>query len=675
LKTIVHSRLGFLLLSCVFAACLPANAATPKVVTVAGGYIGNGKPATSASLNFPEAVVVDAKGNLYISDSANCEIRRVTTKGEIVRFAGSRICGYGGDGGPASSAMLLNPSGLAFDGEGNLLIADSANSRIRKVAVDGKISTFAGNGVPGYSGDNGPATQASLSFPSGVSVDPLGNVYIGDSSNNVIRMVDGAGIIHTVAGNHVGGFSGDGGPATAAELNYPQGAVSDGVGNLYISDTYNSRVRKVDSSGTITTYAGNGNSAPTGTGGLATSIGIGSPQGLLLAQGKLYVSTYFNMWHVDLGTQMITLLGGASPYGPGFNGDGNSALSTLFAYLAGIAIDSTGSLLVADSGNGRIRQINTSQIVSTVAGGYVGDGGLGTGASLSIGFWDHAAFDSQGNLYIADYYHNRVRRVSTAGIITTFAGTGMTGSSPDGGLATATNLTPVSVVADQSGNIFILDGDTFKVRKVDSNGTVTTVSSFFVYNGGALATDKAGNVYVADGNSVIWKIPPSGPASIFAGSSSQAGYNGDSIAATSALLNNPNGVSVDPSGNVYICDSYNNRIRKVDASGIISTVAGNGTFGFGGDGGPAMAAMLSQPSDVAVDTKGNIYIADRSNERIRVVNSLGVIETLAGSGGFSYNGNRLPALDTNMFPSGVAVSPTGVVYVVDEGSDRVRKIH
>jgi sugar lactone lactonase YvrE len=674
LKTVVRSCAAFLLLDCVFQAWVPANAGTPKAVTVAGGYVGNWRPATSASLNFPEAVVLDAKGNFYISDSANCEIRKVTTKGEIVRFAGSQICGYGGDGGPASSAMLSNPIGLAFDAEGSLLIADSDNSRIRKIAVDGKISTFAGNGVQEYSGDNGPATQASLSLPNGVSVDSLGNVYIADSSNQVIRMVDKAGIIHTVTGNNVNGFSGDGGPLTAAELNYPQAAVSDGMGNVYVADYNNARIRKVDSSGTITTYAGNGKSS-SGTGGLATSIGIGYPRGLLLQQGELYITASSDIWTVDIATQMIALIGGSSQGFVGFNGDGKSALSTVFGYLIGLSIDKTGNLLVADSSNGRIRQISTSQIVSTVAGGYIGDGGPATGASLSIGFWNHASFDPQGNLYIADYGNNRVRRVSTTGIITTFAGTGMTGPSPDGGLATATTMIPSAVVADQGGNVFILDNATGSVRKVDSTGTVTTVSSSYILFGGALATDKAGNVYVADGSSVVWKIPPSGPASIFAGSSSQAGYNGDNIAATSALLYIPNGVSVDPSGNVYICDSQNNRIRKVDASGIISTVAGNGTLGFSGDGGPATSAVLSQPSDVAVDSKGNIYIADRNNERIRVVNSLGTIETLAGNGGFSYNGNRLPALDTNMYPSGVTVSPAGVVYVLDEASNRVRRIH
>jgi sugar lactone lactonase YvrE len=675
LKTIARSCLGFLLFGCVFAASLPANAATPNAVTVAGGYLGNGKPATSASLNFPEAVALDAKGNVYVTDSVNCQIRKVTTKGVIVPFAGSLTCGYGGDGGPALSAKLFNPSGLAFESDGSLLVADSANSRIRKIAVGGTITTFAGNGVYGYSGDNGTATQASLSNPIGVSVDSLGNVYIVDSSNNVIRKVDPAGIIHTVAGNHVSGFSGDGGPATAAQLNYPQGTVSDGMGNLYISDYGNFRIRKVDASGTITTYAGNGNSSPTGTGGLATSIGIGTPAGLVLAQGKLYITTSGDIWDVDLGTQIITLIAGPSQGNPGFNGDGNSALSTLFAYIGGLSIDSAGNLFVADSGNGRIRKISTSQIVSTLAGGYTGDGGRATGSSLNIDFFDHAGFDPQGNLYIADYYNNRVRRVSTGGIITTFAGTGMTGPSPDGGLATATNLIPVAVVADQSGNIFISDEQTGYVRKVDSTGTVSTVSKAFSIFGGALATDKAGNLYAADGLSVVWKVPPSGPAIIVAGKYFQPGYNGDDIAATSALLNTPRGVSVDSSGNLYICDTGNNRIRRVDTSGTITTVAGNGSAGFSGDGGPATSAMLFAPSDVAVDTKGNIYIADRINARIRIVNSLGTIETFAGSGGFGYNGNHLPALNANMYPSAVTVSPTGVVYVVDEGSSRVRKIH
>ena len=666
------TRFLTLLYSCVLATCIHAYAATPKVTTVAGGSLGSWKSATSASFGSPEAAVSDAKGNLYVSDPVNCRVRRITTHGGVSTFAGSGICGYDGDGGPAKSAMLSNPSALTFDLAGNLLIADSGNSRIRRVAIDGTITTFAGNSTPGYSGDGGAATQASLYDPSGVSVDSTGSVYIADTLNNVIRMVDAAGNIHTIAGNHKRGFSGDGGPATLSELYYPEGVVSDGSGNLFIADTNNDRIREVDASGTITTYAGNG-SGLTGNGGPAASAGIGPPYGLLLAHGNLYITTYSGVWRVDSATQIITFIAGSLQGVPGFNGDGQVALSTLFSAPGGITIDKAGDLLVADAGNGRIRKIGVDQIVSTVAGGYIGDGGPATQASLSLGFWDHACFDSAGNLYIADYYNNRVRRVSTTGIITTIAGNGMTDPPQDNVQATMSSIKPSAVAVDPSGNVFIADGNSARIRKVDSSGTITTFSNLFTSFGASLATDASGNLYLADGLWSVSKITPSGSATTIAGQS-YPGYNGDGIAATSALLNQPNGLTVDNGGNIYISDSGNNRIRKVDNSGIISTVAGTGGIGFSGDGGLATAATLYEPSDVAVDSKGNIYIADRNNFRVRKVDTSGTIQTLAGNGGFGYNGNWLPALSTSLYPSGVSVSPAGVVYVVDEGSYRVRKI-
>jgi hypothetical protein len=251
---------------CILAASLSVNAQTPKVITVAGGYEGNGVPATSASLGYPRSVAVDAKGDIYVADEGRCRIRKIDKNGVIVVFGGTGICGDSGDGGQAHLAMI-SPSGIAFDVQGNLLIAES--SRIRKIAKNGFITTIAGNGTLGYSGDGGPATQATLHYPTTVSSDPSGSVYIADSYNAVIRMVNTAGTIRTVAGNGTTGFSGDGGPATSAQFgSTPEAVCADGNGNFYIADTNNYRVRKVDSTGTITTYAGSGSSYPiTGNGG------------------------------------------------------------------------------------------------------------------------------------------------------------------------------------------------------------------------------------------------------------------------------------------------------------------------------------------------------------------------------------------------------------------------
>ena len=661
-----------LLLCCVVAASFRAHAQTPKVITIAGGYLGSGVPATSAALNGPMSAVLDSQGDLYVSDTSNCRIRKIKKTGVISTFAGTGICGYSGDGGPAHSARLHYPFWIAFDTRGNLLVADSGNDAIRRITPTGIITTIAGNGTAGYSGDGGPATQATLYFPSAVSIDPSGDIYIADSSNFVIRMIDASGNIHTVAGNHIAGFSGDGGPATSAQIGYnAMGVLPDGSGNFYIADPGNARIRKVDSGGTITTYAGNGSSQISGIGGPATSAGIGGVESLLLKGNQLYLSTVSNILAVDMTSQLINIVAGGSI--GGYNGDGKAALSTLLSQPRGMALDLAGDIFVADSLNDRVRKIDPSQVVTTVAGGYVGDGGRATVASLNNPW--HISFDSAGNLYISEYGGNRVRQVSPNGTITTFAGTGITGYSGDGGSASAATVNgPKAVVADSSGNIFIADYGNGVIRKVDTSGTITTFANSIYAT--ALAADSLGNIYASDGLHLVWKITPAGSASIFAGSQNCFGYGGDGGPATQACLLLPNGVAVDNAGNVYIMDTDNSRLRKVNTNGIIATIAGNGHPGYSGDGGPATAASLSGYSlDVAVDRNGNVYIADSVNARVRIVDSSGTIQTFAGSGTFAYNGNGLPATQTNIYPTGLAFDVMGILYVSDPDSGRVRKIH
>jgi sugar lactone lactonase YvrE len=661
-------------------SCIVASAATQTVTTVAGGFIGDGNPATSASLAAPTGVARDAHGNIYVSDSYNCRIRVIDSAGVINTYAGTGICGYSGDGGPAKSAKISNPFGIALDSKGNLLLTDGA--RIRRITPAGIISTVAGTGTQGYSGDGGPATKATLDYPEGVFADAKDNIYIADSGNYVIRKVDTKGIIHTVAGNHTPGFGGDGGPATSANLSFMFSVVADNLGNFYIADTGNARVRIVNSAGIINTYAGDGSSGNSGSGGPATSANIGPCQGLLYGEGKLYIGDGL-VWEVDLHTQIINITAGNGL--PGYNGDGNTALATSFSTVSAMAFDSAGGLLLVDEGNGRIRLIDSAQIVSTVAGGYSPDGGKATDAYLNFGYtFGHVAFDPAGNLYIADVGNCRIRKVTPDGQISTFAGTGICTYSGDGGPATAATVSlPEAVAADANGNVYIADSGNSVIRKVDKTGTITTFLTLLTASNGlsvtaranALALDSSGNLYASDGVFAIWKITPSGSTTVVAGELYDIGYNGDGIPATQAWLFLPTGVSVDREGNIYICDWLNNRIRKVDTAGIISTVAGNGSEGFNGDGGPATSATLTLPTDVAVDIKGNFYIADWDNLRVRVVNAAGTIETVVGTGEFGYNGNNLPAKQTTVFPFGLAIAPDGVVYVADEGSFRVREIH
>jgi uncharacterized protein (TIGR03437 family) len=335
------------------------------ITTVAGngnqGFLGDGGLATAASLYYPHGVATDASGNLFIADTYSERIRKVLADGIITTVAGNGNQGFSGDGGQATSASLDLPFGVTVDASGNLFIADTFNNRIRRVSTSGIITTIAGNGNQGFSGDGGLATLASLSLPRGISVDASGNLFIGDQLNNRIRKVSTSGIITTVAGNGSQGFSGDGGPAISAELSAPWGVTVDASGNLFIADANNERIREVLASGIIKTVAGNGSQ--------------------------------------------------------GFSGDGGPAISAEFNGSLGIdiALDGSGNLFITDGLNNRIREVSTSGTITTVAGGGdpsvgVGDGGPATSASLSDPYG--VAVDGSGNLFIGDYGDNRVREVT-----------------------------------------------------------------------------------------------------------------------------------------------------------------------------------------------------------------------------------------------------------------------
>src|SRR5712691_3812158 len=655
-----------------------ASEAQLKVRTVAGGAFNDGKPATSAALAFPESVAVDTTGNLYISDFYNHRLRKVGTDGVISTIAGDGLAGFAGDGGPSTAARLNFPRGLTIDSNGNLFLADSSNNRVRKIDTSGNITTVAGSGISGYSGDGGPATSARLNHPFGLFIDNAGNLYIADYFNEVIRMVDTAGNIHTVAGNGHIGFGGNGGLATLARLNHPRGVAVDASGNLYIADTSNHRVRVVDPvNHIIRAFAGSGSLGCSGDGGQAIAATIGEPRGLAISGGTLLISNggCGRVRAVNLSTRVISTFAGSFP---GYDGDGHGPLATQFSTTTGIAFDNSGNLLVADSNNSRIRKVKvTATTVNTVAGGFTGDGGAGTSSALNAP--ENIGFDKAGNLYIADANANRIRKLTPSGIITTIAGTGVSGYTGDGGLAkSATLFSPFGVAADSGGNVFIADGN-HVIRRVDkSTKNITTFATDdFAALSSMVIIDSANNIYVADQVAcVVWKITPAAVVSTVAGTVGTCGYNSDGISATTALLKGPFGVALDTGGNLYIGDTNNSRIRKVDNTGTISTVAGNGVCGFSGNGGNASAAVLCHPQGVATDSAGNLYIADFGNGRIRIVNSAGIIKAFAGSGSGGYNGDGLDPSKTDLDgPVAVAVNPvTGVVYLDDDEQYRIRRL-
>ncbi len=649
------------------------------ISTVAGNAQQANISGTSATLGAPVSVASDPAGNLYFS-AQDVVMRLDAATSVLTVVAGNGTIGFSGDKGPATSAQLNRPAGVAIDSTGNLYIADLGNNRIRKVS-GGTITTVAGNGTFSFGGDNGPATSAALYFPDGVAVDSSGNLYIADNYNHRIRKVSG-GLITTVAGNGTAGFSGDNGPATSAELDYPDAVALDSSGSLYIADYSNGRIRKV-SGGVITTVAGGGSSFP-GDNAPATSAQLNGPQGVAVdSSGNLYIADTYNNRIRKVSGGVIATIAGSGPVGS--SGDNGPATSANLSYPSGVAVDSSGNVYLSDYADSRIRKVSNGTI-SIVAGnaklGFSGDSGPATSAQFSQ--VDDIALDSAGNVYVADYYDNRIRKVS-GGTVTTVAGSATFGFSGDNGPATSAELSgPVAVAVDSVGNLYISDHNNNRIRKV-SGGTITTVAGngtggFSGDNGTAtsaelltpvgIAVDSTGNLYIADtSNNRIRKV--SGGVITTVAGNGTFGSSGDNGAATSAELADPYGVAVDTAGNLYIADTVNNRVRKV-SGGVITTIAGNGKSGFAGDNGPATSAELNFPTALAVDAAGNVYITDTGNNRVRLVSG-GVITTIAGNGTAGFSGDNGAAASAEVdSPIGVAVNSVGSIYISDTYNNRVR---
>jgi sugar lactone lactonase YvrE len=688
----------------VFASLLASGALWAQsylISTVAGG---GGMPITpsqalSVTLPPPVGTAVDASGNVYFS-SANL-VFKLDGSGILTTVAGTGKAGFSGDGGPATSARVNYPQGVAVDPAGNVYIADTFNNVIRKIAAgSGVITTVAGTpGTFGY--QDGPAAQAQLSEPYSVALDSAGNLYIADYGNAVIRKIAN-GAVSTVAGNYAlgPGYAGDGGSATQAQLSQPQSVAVDSGGNLYIADTGNSRIRKV-ANGTITTFAGNGTAGYLGDNGQATQAEINLPNGVAVdAAGNLYIADTSNYRVRKVASGTITTVAGTGV--PGFTGDGGPAVSAQLDRPGAVGVDGSGNLYIADVANCRIRKV-AGGTITTVAGGagggqagagiwgYAGDNGPATQAELYQPAG--AAVDSAGNLYIADAYNYVIRKVTPNGTITTVAGTGKYGYSGDGGQATSATMGRCyGIAVDTAGNIYTADIDNSVIRKVTvATGIITTVAGNGTagYNGDqgpatfayldqpfGVAVDSAGNIYIADtGNNVVRGVSATNGYIFTLVGDGFANYYGDGGPANLAELDTPSAVAVDAAGNLYIADSNNDAIRAVSAvNGLIFTVAGGNSTGFSGDGGQAASAQLSFPTGVAVDSAGNYYIADYYNVRVRKVAN-GIITTIAGSGSEGYAGDGGAAtLAEFELPAGVALDSSGNVYIADDSNNVVRML-
>jgi predicted extracellular nuclease/sugar lactone lactonase YvrE len=764
------------------------------ITTVAGNGLnssnGDGGLATAASFAVPSGLVRDSTGRMYISETGAGRVRVIGSDGIVNAFAGinTGTCTVPvGDNGPALLAYICSPLGIALDKLGNLYIADSGHNLIRRVDKQGIITTVAGDGNVSFSGDDVLATATSLWSPQGIAFDSDGSLYISEFNNKRVRKIATNGIITTVAGDGTQGFSGDGGDARVAGFNSPSGVALDSAGNLYISDVNDQRIRKVTAvvptapqslvafagnrlaTVTITAPAHSGESPITGytvrsipAGGIDANAGSLALTRTItgLANGVQYsfVATAMNASGVSNDSNLSNTV---VPFDPALGtlsisdvtlAEGNSgtsiarfvlklsqpaATNVSFNLVTQDATALAGSDYIAGSVTGMIIPTGQTSVnfdvivngdltaeshetftvqVSSVVGanifdfeglgqilndeayiatvdyvagihpsGFTGDGSAARFASLNRP--EGIESDGKGNIFIADTGNYRIRVISPDGIIQTV--TGRTSGPSDsagfeGSPATyAFIYLPEAVTSDAQGNIYFteyLGGN--RIRKITADGTISTLAGSSngtatnILNGpSGIAVDKLGNVFYSDElNQSVRKIAPNGSLSLVAGNGT-FGFSGDGGPAINAQMRAPKGIAFDPAGNLYIADPSDYRIRKLNPQGVISTFAGTGVQGFSGDDGLAVNAMMSFVCDVAADNDGNIFFTDTGNNRIRRVDAVGIIKTIAGNGVAGSNGDGGIAANANFYgPCGITFDGKDL-FVTEREGNRVRKIN
>lgn len=697
--SIVFDTVGNAYIADIYSSRILKVSTTGTVTIVAGndtfGYSGDGAPAINAALDHPIGVAVDSAGNIFIADTGNSVIREVVAStGNIQTVAGTGVAGYSGDGA-ATSVELNEPFGVFVDGSGNIFIADTSNCLVRKVS-SGTLTTIAGNPTLqnpcGYSGD-GVATTVQLSLPESVFVDGLGNVFIADTDNSLIRELTG-GNITTVVGTYYDfetsgcKYSGDGGLPTAANayLCAPSAVFVDGSGNIFVADTNNVVIREVVAGGDIETVAGNNAVGPgySGDTGPAIAAQLNYPNDMFVdSAGDIFIADTDNyvIRKVAASPADISTVIGDNTLA--YSGDGGPAVDAQLNYPGGLFVDGSGNIFIADSLNSVIREVVSGGNMQTAAGdaktpctvptATCGDGGSAASAQFNNPYG--VAVDGKGNIYIADTEDNRIRMV-TAGNVATVAGTGNQCTAPfawpcgDGAAAISAELfSPLGVAVDSAGNLFIADTDDHAIRVVNMGTASLTLAGVMI---------ATGQIATVAGNGTQCPPPTTGPC-------------GDGGPATSAQLNFPGGLFVDSSDNIYIADSGNNRIRVVNTgtttttiagvsipAGQIATVAGTGKEGYAGDGALATSAQLAGPSSVFVDSAGDIFISDTNSFVVREVVDVAAtweIATVAGNNtqGFSGDGG-LSTSAQFANPNGIASDPDGNLYVADTNNSRIREL-
>jgi sugar lactone lactonase YvrE len=585
-------------------------------------------------------VAVDASGALYVADAGNGSVRRISTGGAVTTVA----------------TGLLLPYAVAVDGNGTLYVTETARHTIVRISATGQTSTVAG--LAGSEGSaDGTGTQARFSYPAGIAVDNTGTLYVADTGNVTIRRITPGGAVSTIAG--AVGWANRGwvdGPAAQARFNTPHKLALDSAGNLFIAEA--DKVRRLSPAGVVSTVA-----VMNRTGGVAVA-----------ADGSVYASEILlNTIQKISPAGVVTTVAGLSGF-TGSTADG-AALDARFSAPSGLALDSTGHLYITELNN-TVRKLDTQGRVSTLAGAPALPGlinGLWTAARFNGP--EHVVVDAAGTAYVSDYSNNAIRRITREGVVSTLAPMNF----------------PAGLLLDAQGNLRVVEGWGTDLRTVTPAGTTGNVlasggikgstlsGSNKLVSRGSVATNGSGTFYISDPfYHVVRRIDPTGTASVFAGTvdSTRTAYapgtNSADGMGTAARLNNPSGLAVDRSGNLYVADAGNNTIRRITPEGLVSTWAG--AAGPAGDAdGPRETARFSRPTGLVFDAAGNLYVSDRDNSLVRKISPTGLVTTVAGvRGQHGVRAGGLPA--TLNAPAGIAIGPQGELWVTDTTEHLVLRI-
>jgi sugar lactone lactonase YvrE len=671
---------------------------TPYDFTTYAGSLPGNWDGTGGAARFglPEGAAVDGAGNIYVTDTSNCTIRKVTPAvvGGVNSWVVTTLAGaagqFGNFDGTGSAARFYNPAGLAVDSAGNLYVADTGNRTIRKITPSGAVTTLAGEaGVFGHS--DGVGTAATFGSPEAVAVDAAGNVYVADFVENSrsygsfsgIRKITPSGVVTTLAGGGVASFGSADGEGTAAQFEAPSGIAVDGQGNVYVADSGNDTIRKITSGGNVTTLAGTvgvaGHLDETGT-----AARFNDPMGVAVdSAGTVYVADSGNNTIRAISPSgNVSTLAGAFLQRGGADGTG---INAQFSVPYGLAVDGSGSLYVADSGNLTVREVTPGAVVTTLAG-TAGEGQAGsedgTGPSSRFTYPSGVASDSVGNVYVADMGNDTIRKIAPGAVVTTLAGQAGQSGSADGTGSSARFFAPTAVAVDGAGNVYVADTGNYAIRKITPAGMVTTLaggsrgyqdgtgSAARISDPTGLAVDGAGNIFVADaGNNSIREVSPAGVVTTLAGSANQLFGDADGVG-TAARFWDPVGVAVDGSGNIYVADSSNYTIRKVTQGGVVTTVAGSAGL-YGSVDGIGSAARFELPQGVAVDDFGNVFVADGFT--IREVSPAGVVTTLAGTAESTGAADGTGISAQFDYAHGIAVDASDHLFVADTDNHCIRE--